>query len=332
MPQLYIDEYTKTLTGKTVCIACRAGILWDHFSEILADLKFLDRQGIKTVLYHNIPNRFANQKYFRTLETRLPETRIVRVSPEKDFYRFVLDHEEYVFKLIFLERKQLIDQAGDKINALSTAAVRSKEKDWGDLIANVNFRSVLDRICTRIDQGSYDRVHILPAGKHAIKHELFTIEGAGTLIANNFVEYFQPVSSDDDVRIINGILNLYKDQGYLIPRTQDYLLKNRSRFFVTLIDGIVVGCVEKKTIDQHTVEIGALAISTRFRNQRVGVFTIQAFIQAMRQQGFSRIISLTNNPSLIKLYNRMGFCPADTSCYADRQMASPGVRMFSIEV
>ena len=85
MPRLYIEEYTRALSGKTVCVACREGILRDHFEKVIADIKFLNRQGIRTRFYHNIPNRFANQKYFKILEDRLPETRIVRVAPDMDF-------------------------------------------------------------------------------------------------------------------------------------------------------------------------------------------------------------------------------------------------------
>ncbi len=332
MPRLYIQEYTRALAGKTICVACREGILRDHFEAVLDDLKFLNRHGLKTALYHNIANRFANHKYFRLLDTRLPETRIVRVMPEADFYSHVLDHEERAHKLIFLERKALIDQEGHKINAVTTQAVRQSIGTWGDLIANVNFRGVLERICTRIDGGQYDRVHILAAGKNAIRHELFTIEGQGTLIANNFVEHFQPVASRGDITLIQGILNLYKHQGFLRPRTEAYLTDHRANFYVTLIDDIVVGCAEKKVIDAQTVEIGALAISTRFRNQRVGVFTIQAFIDTMRQQGFKKCISLTNNPSLKKLYQTLGFEPTARPEYRKRQKESPGVSMFFKEI
>lgn len=328
MPRLYIEEYTRALTGKTVCIACREGIVRDNFSAVIADVKLLNRLKIKTALYHNIPNRFANQKYFRLLAERLPETRIVRVPPEIDFYTYVLDHEEKVHKLIFLERKALIDQAGQKINAVTTQGVRQSINAWGDLIANTNFKGVLERICVRIDSGHYDRVHILPAGKDVIKYELFTIEGYGTLIANNFVEHFQQVCREGDVRIIEGILSLYKTEGYLKLRTKAYLVENRDHFFVTLIDDIVVGCVEKKTIDARTVEIAALAISTKFRNQRVGVFTVQAFMETLRKQGFTHFISLTNNPNLKRLYETMGFAACDLPEYAERQAASPGVAMY----
>jgi N-acetylglutamate synthase-like GNAT family acetyltransferase len=332
MPQLYIEEYTRALRGKMVCVACREGILRDHVNAVITDLKFLNRQGIQTVLYHNISNRFANQKIFRQLEERLPETRIVRLMPECDFYNHVLDHEERVHKLIFLERKPLMDLKGRVINALTTPGVRQSFAHWGEDIANVNFKGVLERICKQIDKGHYDRVYVVPAGKNAIKHELFTIEGHGSLIANNFVEQFNPVATQEDVRLIKGILNLYKHKGYIQPRTDAYLRSNWKNFYLTSIDGIAVGCVEKKKIDQDTAEIAALAISTKFRNQRVGVFTVKAFMACARQQGFTRFISLTNNPALKKLYTKLGFIPCIQGQYPARQAQSPGVRMYYLEL
>lgn len=331
MPQLYIKEYTRALTGKTVCVACREGILRDHFNAVVTDIKFLNRQGIQTVLYHNTSNRFANQKYFRQLEERLPETRIVRLLPDIDFYNYVLDHEERVNKLIFLERKPLLDRHGRIINALTTPGVRQSFADWGESIVNVNFKSVLERICIRIDSGRYDRVYIVPAGKNAIKYELFTIEGHGSLIANNFVEEFKPIAAKEEIRLIKGILKQYRHKGYIKPRSDKYLQAHWKNFYVTLIDGIVVGCVEKKVIDDKTAEIAALAISTKFRNQRVGVFTVKAFMENCRQQGFKRFISLTNNPALKTLYEKLGLVPITGDQYPERKAQSPDVQMFYIE-
>ncbi len=331
MPRLYLKEYTQALLGKTVCIACREGILRDNFDAIVSDLKLIHRQGIQSALYHNIANRFANQKYFRQLSKRLPGTRIVRVSPEVDFYNYVLDHEKHVHKLIFLERKALVDNKNHKINAITTQGVRNSINAWGDLIGNINFKSILERICVRIDSGHYDRVHILPAGKNAIKHELFTIEGFGTLIANNFIETLQNITLEDDIHLIEGILKLYVHEGYIKPRTKAYLRENRDNFYITRIDDIVVGCVEKKVIDNRTLEIAALAISTKFRNQRVGVFTVQAFIDMFRKQGYTRFISLTNNPNLKKLYQMLGFTQSNRPEYQKRQAQSPNVAMYYLE-
>lgn len=325
MPRLYLAEYHQALTGKHICIACREGILRDNLPHIIADIKFLVRHGIQTTLYHNMANRFANQKHFRLLAERLPETDIRRVSPEGDFYTHVLDREHSVFKLIFLERKYLCDRKGYRINTLTTHDTIQKNVE---IVANINIVGVLDQICNRIVRGSYDRVHILPARKNTIKHELFTVEGTGTLIANNFNEEYLPVVTDQEVAMISGILNLYSKKGFLKPRNKKYLLEHQERFRLTMIDGIAVGCVEGIEIDSSTIELGALAISTRFRNQRIGVFTVTAFENEAKRMGYNQIISLTNNPRLHSLYSQLGFNQAELPEYAARSALSPHVVMF----
>ena len=325
MPRLYLAEYLQALTGKHICIACREGILRDNFAHILADVKFLVRHGIRTTLYHNMANRFANQKHFRLLADRLPETEIKRVAPEVDFYTYVLDREQSVFKLIFLERKYLCDHKGHRINTLTT---QDTIQNIDEIFANVNIAGALSQICNRIVGGAYDRVHILPARKNTIKHELFTVEGTGTLIANNFKEEFLPAVTDQDVEMIAGILDLYTKKGFLKPRNKHYLLEHRERFRLTIIDGIAVGCAERIEVDSRTIELGALAISTRFRNQRVGVFTVTAFEGEAKRMGFNRIISLTNNPRLHALYFQLGFIEGDLPEYAARRASSPNVAMF----
>jgi len=328
MPKLYVEEYTKSLSGKHVFIACREGILRDHFSGIIADIKFLNRQGVKTTLFHNISNRFSNQKHFREIAQRLPETRVVKVLPEINFYHHVLSFQDPVYKIIFLERKYLIDQKGSKINAITTQRIRQAFSGYGDLIGNVNFKSILEMICHKIDQGSIDRVHILPAGRHTIKHELFSIEGSGTLIANNYEEAFHEISSEHEARIVAGILSMYRREPFLKPRNLQYIIENTSHFYVSKIDGIIVGCVEQIDIDLDTVEIGALAISARFRNQRVGKFTVNAFLRQMSKKGYKHFISFTNNPQLQRLYRDLGFEKQQTQDYQARQAQSPGVAMF----
>jgi N-acetylglutamate synthase-like GNAT family acetyltransferase len=328
MPKLYLKEYGRAIAGKAVFIACREGILRDHFQEIIADIKFLVRHGAQTTLLHNLPNRFANRQWITELEQRLPATELVRISPEVDFYDAVLNHRQSLFKVIFLERRYLIDHRGDKINALTTGRLRQSLDASGDLVANVNLKGALASICRKIEAGQCDRVHILPAGKNAIKHELFTVEGSGSLIANNFEEDFRPVRTDEEVAIVHRILDMYKRSGFLKPRTKAYLSERRHAFHVTAIDGIVVGCVERKIIDDRTVEMGALAISTRFRNQRVGVHTVTSFLALMREQGYTRCISLTNNPRLEALYGKLGFIQESRPEYRQRQAQSPDVKMF----
>lgn len=328
MSKLYLKEYGSAIAGRQVYIACREGILRDHLQEIINDIKFLVRQGAITVLLHNVPNRVANRKLISRLEQRLPATEIARIAPEENFYESVMQYRDTMYKVIFLERRFLQDAQGRKINAVTTDRMRQSSLPFADHIANVNFRDAIEMICLKIEAHHCERVHILPAAKHAIKNELFTVEGSGTLIANNFKEEFRQVRSDDDVAIIHRILTLYKRSGYLKPRSKAYLKENRHRFYMTVIDNIAVGCIEQKIIDERTVELGALAISTRFRNQRVGVYTVTAFLELMIGQGYSRFISLTNNPRLEALYMQLGFVQESRPEYGERQLQSPDVKMF----
>jgi amino-acid N-acetyltransferase len=328
MAQLYLDEYLKTLAGRRVSIACREGILRDNFSDIVADVKFLNRHGIATSLFHNLPHRQANRKLLGKLEGRLPSTSLIRISADVDFYEAVLADPATDFKLIFLERRYLCDAGGKKINTLTTRKLRESRMAFAEGIGNVNFRDAISQICESIEAGHCQRIHILPAAKNSIKHELFTVEGSGTMVANNFTEQFRQLRGEDEVAIVNRILSMYKKAGFLRPRSREYVSRNRQRFYVTAIDDIIVGCVEQKVVDERTIELGALAISTRFVNQRVGVYTVNSFIETMRAEGYSRFISLTLNPRLQALFIGLGFASCTTDDYRQRQNQSPGVPMF----
>lgn len=327
MSKLHLEAYTRVLAGKDVVVACREGILRDHFEHIVTDLKFLNRQGVRTALIHNMSNRFANQQHFQRLADRLPETRILRLMPDADFYGQVLDRTEQVFKLVFLERKFLVDRSGRKINAISTLLIG----DVAGWVGNVNFRNALDRICGKIDAGIYGRVHIVPAGKQTLRRELFTIEGAGTLIANNFTETFAPMTMAD-LPLVAAMLDQYSKEGLIKPRDRQYLLDHLPFFYVARIDDIVVGCAEEKPVNPDTVELGALAIATKFRNQRVGVFSVNAFIHEMKNKGYRRFISLTRNMKLQQLYLSLGFRQETPDAFKDRQAQSPSVPMFVLEL
>jgi amino-acid N-acetyltransferase len=195
MPKLYIQEYKKELAGTRILIACRETILRENIKYILNDIKFMDRQGIKTILLHNLANRFANRKYFSLLQEKLPNTQIRRIPVEagEDFYNYALNFSPRLNKIVFIERKYLTDEKGRKLNALTTknALKLMREKKiiaYGDLIANTNFKAIIEKICTKIENQEIDRIHIVPARKSCLKHELFSLEGTGTLIANNFIE------------------------------------------------------------------------------------------------------------------------------------------------
>jgi len=328
MPRLYIKEYQKSLEGKRIFIACREGILRNYFDHVVTDIKFLCRQNMKTFLFHNISNRFANQKIFRELSSRLYQTTIIRVPSNVAFYPFVLNYEKSPQKIVFIERTHLLDPQGNPVNSLTTSNARAHLESYRDLISNENLKENITTICNKIEQAKIERVHIIPAGKACIKNELFSIEGSGTLIANNFNETFEHVNTENDIQMIASILKRYRSLGYLKFRDKAYVKQHKDLFYVARIDGIIVGCAEQIRIDSDTVELGSLAVSIKFRKQQIGQFIIQSFQKEMTEKGVLTIISLTKNPLLQKIFINLGFVYENSERYADRQKQSPESVMF----
>jgi N-acetylglutamate synthase-like GNAT family acetyltransferase len=328
MPVLYLNEYKKNLAHKTIFIACREGVLRNFFQQIVSDIKFLYRQQVKTFFFHNISNRFANKKIFRDLESRLYQTQIVRVPSDQPFYPFVLNYPESPHKILFIERSHLLDPKGQAVNTLTTQKVREQIDSYRDIISNENLKEHMVSICHKIESQSIERIHIIPAGKRCIKNELFSLEGSGTLIANNFNETFHRIATESDIRIISSILKHYRGEGYLKPRDKAYVTKNKDCFYVARIDDIIVGCAEQIAIDKNTIELGSLAVSVRFRKQQLGQFIIHEFEKEMIRQGIDTIISLTRNPLLQHIFRHMGYIADKPANYAKRLEQSPDAEMF----
>jgi len=327
MKVLYLDEYKRAMKGKNIFIACREGILRDHFIEIINDIKFLNRQDINTFFFHNISKKLANHRILKEIELKLFQSNIVRIPSDTNFYEAVLKYSTNVFKIVFIERSCLLDKHKNKINTLTTHKMR-KNLNFHDVISNVNFNNIFDIICYKIEQNENLRVHILPAVKNAIKHELFSIEGSGTMIANNFHEKFSNKINQQEIRIIVNILKSYKYQGFLKPRSKEYIKSNIDNFYVAKIDDVIVGCAEKLEINSECIELGSLAVSTKFRSQQIGFFIINSFINEMKNYCVKQIVSLTNNPKLQSIFLSLGFkqkCPKEL---CQRQERSPNIKMF----
>jgi amino-acid N-acetyltransferase len=173
-----------------------------------------------------------------------------------------------------------------------------------------------------------EKMQLLPFAKNPINNDILAFKNPFTLAAKDHLRTFRQIRFDDDLSIVYRILKAYQPLGYLKPRTETYLEKNRDRFYITSIDGIVAGCVEQKIINNQTVELGALAISNCFCNQRMGLYTVNSFLALMKAKGFKRFLSLTNNPRLKTLFHYLGFVQEYPSEYQDRQAQSPHVKMF----
>lgn len=331
--KLYIDHYSEIHRGKTMSFAVREWILRDHHSFIVDDLKFLTRKWIDVILFHNIwVNRWNSRFIQENIVSKLPEKVDIRRIPwSKDLYEEVLATKQEVDKLIILERQFLVWENWDKINTISTNKLQHAIDDndiHGLWIWNINFREDLLKICKSIELWNIRRVHVLPWWrKHAIKHELFSLEWTGTLIWNDFWKPSISDWSDFDEDIISWLLETHKWNEFLKPRKKEYISENISNFRVATIDGIPVWCVEIIEINEGTIELWALSVAKSFLSLKVWLALVK-YVQEYGNVNWKDIISLTNNIKLQKIYERMWFIEDKEWIYKERAQKSPGVNLY----
>ena len=334
--KLYIDHYTGIYSWKKMAFAVREWILREYHSLIVDDLKFLTRKWIEVILYHNIwINRWNKRFIQENIVQKLPSiVGIERISWDKDLYAEILNIKQDVDKLIILERQFLYWEDWKKINTISTNKLEGAllENDINRLwIWNINFRQDLLTICKSIEEENIHRVHILPAWKkHAIKNELFSLEGSWTLIGNDFgnPEIVPAQGWDED--ILTWILSTNWKSKFLKPRTKEYIIDNISHFRIAKVDNIPVWCMEIIPINSDTIELWALAVIKGFLSFKIW-FTLVDFAEKYASKNRLDIISLTNNPKLESIYKWRWFREDTENLYWERSKKSPWVKLFILD-
>jgi len=317
-----------------MAFAVREWILRDHHDIITNDLKFIARKGMDVKLFHNIWINRWNRRFLReNISVKVPNIELERVPTWKWLYEHILSTKQNVDKLIILERQYLIWDEGKRINTISTDKLQKaiKENDVYNLwISNTNFMWDLLKICKSVEAWNVSRVHVLPAGrKNAIKHELFSIEGSGTLIGNNFWNPEIQAATEDDEDIILWVLKSSKSL-YLKTRSKQYIQENITNFHIAKIDNIPVWCVEIISIDSNTIELWALAVIQSFLSLKIGI-TLIKFIESIWKKQWKHIISLTNNKKLQDIYTWRWFEKESSGKYIEREKRSPWVQIFLLK-
>jgi len=143
-------------------------------------------------------------------------------------------------------------------------------------------------------QQGISRVHLINSHiDGALLLELFTRDGAGTLITAHSFEITRPASLND----IAGILELIKpleQQGILVDRSVEKLEMAIEDYIIIERDGLVIGCIALHRIDQQPwAEIACLAIHPDYRKSARGQHLLEHLIKKARNQQIHTLFVLT---------------------------------------
>jgi len=153
------------------------------------------------------------------------------------------------------------------------------------------------------------------ARTHILKHqpdgslllELFTRDGCGTLVTQDFFEDTRQANLQD----IGGLLELItplEQEGILVRRSRERLETEINHFTVVERDGMIVACAASYPfIDEKVSELACLAVHPDYRDQGKGDALLSYTERSARQLGINQLFVLTTQTA--HWFRERGFKP-----------------------
>jgi len=193
-------------------------------------------------------------------------------------------------KLITLTQDEgLLDETGKLIRSCSVRRVKTllDEKDC-------HVRQLLLRAIIQSGENGVERCHCVSyQSETALLQELFTRDGAGTLIAKDHKEQLATATIDD----VAGILDLLaplEAEGILVKRSRELLEVEIDQFMVLKKEEVIIACAALYPYaDAKMGEVACVAIHPDYRKGNRGGRLISALENEAEQQQFNSIFVLT---------------------------------------
>ncbi|MDC9725312.1 MAG: amino-acid N-acetyltransferase [Gammaproteobacteria bacterium] len=140
------------------------------------------------------------------------------------------------------------------------------------------------------------RVHLLDRSiDGALLQELFSRDGAGTLVSAGSFETIRQATIDD----VGGILELIQpleDNGTLVKRSREHLEIEIDHFTVMERDGSVIACAALYSYQENQVgELACLAVSSGYQSTGRGEQLLSAIEQQAASTGLTSLCVLTTH-------------------------------------
>ncbi len=193
-------------------------------------------------------------------------------------------------KLITLtEDDGLLDKSGKLIRSCSVRTVKSllDEKDC-------HVRQLLLRAIIQSGENGVERCHCVSyQSDSALLQELFTRDGAGTLIAKDHKEQISTATIDD----VGGILDLLaplEAEGVLVKRSRELLEVEIERFTVLKKEDVIIACAALYPYPEaNSGEIACVAIHPDYRKGNRGGRLMDELAKEAKLQDLDSLFVLT---------------------------------------
>jgi amino-acid N-acetyltransferase len=127
----------------------------------------------------------------------------------------------------------------------------------------------------------------------ALLQELFTRDGAGSLVMENHYEHIREATIDD----VGGILNLIKpleESGVLVKRSRERLENEIHQFIVIVRDGMIIACAALYLYPEDgSAELACVATHSEYRGKNRGERILAEVRERAIAAGIHRLFVLT---------------------------------------
>jgi len=159
-------------------------------------------------------------------------------------------------------------------------------------------------------ESGVSRVHLLDrAQDDALLQELFSRDGAGTLLTATSFETTRQASIEDVAGILE-LLQPLEDNGTLVKRSRELLEREIDHFTVMERDGTVVACAALYPYPENNMaELACLAVSNNYQSKGRGKQLLTSLEQTALRVGISSLCVLTTQTA--HWFLEHGFKPAE---------------------
>ncbi|MBU2916419.1 amino-acid N-acetyltransferase [Psychrosphaera sp. F3M07] len=193
-------------------------------------------------------------------------------------------------KLItFSKDDGIIDLQGELIRSCSVRTIKTLLDDQDDHIRQLLLRAII-----KAGENGVERCHCVNyQSDTALLQELFTPDGAGTLIAKDHREQITTATIDDVVGILELIQPLEKE-GILVKRSRELLELEINRFIVLKKEEMIIACAALYLYPQEkSAELACVVIHPDYRKGNRGQRLINAVFQLAKEQSIENVFVLT---------------------------------------
>ncbi|MCV0403412.1 MAG: GNAT family N-acetyltransferase [Chloroflexi bacterium] len=127
---------------------------------------------------------------------------------------------------------------------------------------------------------------------------------AGTIAPLTSDSSYVRRARERDVDAILRVIGTYVEQHVLLPRTREEILEHIDTWWVSDLNGEVVGCAALRDFGGGLGELRSLSVVAEAHGRGLGESLVHAVVRDARRTGMTRLFAITANPGY---FARHGF-------------------------